>query len=225
MNFIKDVPLNPDAADVPKLPDAGIELPDDTGEWKDSIEMPDDSGGWQDSIELLDNVDQTSEGDQNITKILSDFEEGSIDFDEAKEALASKYASLVNENKPWKWYEDVPGGENLTQAQKSEIKSIAEEKNLIPCVPVVLDENGKRIALFRDVGLVIVTIDLPEDMWNKSDSEQFEWLNKQLGGAVEGTTWHHSEIPGKMELIPFGIHNVTNHSGGRSAGMWADAPR
>lgn len=38
-------------------------------------------------------------------------------------------------------------------------------------------------------------------------------------------TWHHTEIPGKMELVPFGIHNITPHNGGRTAGMWADAPR
>ncbi|WP_369010154.1 MULTISPECIES: HNH endonuclease [Bacillaceae] len=37
--------------------------------------------------------------------------------------------------------------------------------------------------------------------------------------------WHHTEVPGKMELVPFGIHNITIHNGGRSTGMWADAPR
>ncbi|WP_062052580.1 HNH endonuclease [Bacillus sp. JCM 19034] len=29
----------------------------------------------------------------------------------------------------------------------------------------------------------------------------------------------------KMELVPFGIHNITPHNGGRTKGMWADAPR
>jgi hypothetical protein len=38
-------------------------------------------------------------------------------------------------------------------------------------------------------------------------------------------TWHHSEIPGQMELVPFGQHNISPHIGGRSPGMWADAPR
>ncbi|MCG7315357.1 HNH endonuclease [Priestia flexa] len=28
-----------------------------------------------------------------------------------------------------------------------------------------------------------------------------------------------------MELVPFGIHNITPHNGGRTKGMWADAPR
>lgn len=40
-----------------------------------------------------------------------------------------------------------------------------------------------------------------------------------------GTTWHHSEIDGRMELVPFGIHNSINHQGGRAPGGWAHAKR
>ncbi|MGF2714757.1 HNH endonuclease [Bacillus mycoides] len=28
-----------------------------------------------------------------------------------------------------------------------------------------------------------------------------------------------------MELVPFGIHNIIKHNGGRAKGMWSDAPR
>ncbi|WP_317954619.1 HNH endonuclease [Paenibacillus chitinolyticus] len=28
-----------------------------------------------------------------------------------------------------------------------------------------------------------------------------------------------------MQLVPYGIHNITTHNGGRSTGMWADARR
>ncbi|MFU2016748.1 HNH endonuclease [Peribacillus butanolivorans] len=31
-------------------------------------------------------------------------------------------------------------------------------------------------------------------------------------------------MPGKMELVPYGIHYITPHNGGRTTGMWADAP-
>ncbi|WP_412676176.1 HNH endonuclease [Bacillus paramycoides] len=27
-----------------------------------------------------------------------------------------------------------------------------------------------------------------------------------------------------MELVPFGIHNITKHNGERTKGMWSDAP-
>ena len=77
-----------------------------------------------------------------------------------------------------------------------------------------------------------VTIELLEpflgfskEMWRLSDSEQFKWLDEKIGGHVNGYTWHHTEIPGKMELVPTGIHNIITHNGGRTKGMWADAPR
>ncbi|WP_343224519.1 HNH endonuclease [Paenibacillus sp. ACRSA] len=35
----------------------------------------------------------------------------------------------------------------------------------------------------------------------------------------------HSEINGRMELVPFGIHNSINHKGGRAPGGWAHAKR
>jgi toxin YxiD len=50
-------------------------------------------------------------------------------------------------------------------------------------------------------------------------------LNKQIGGELTGATWHHTEIPGKMELTPFGTHNIKWHLGGRSKGNWAEGKR
>ncbi|WP_442857215.1 HNH endonuclease signature motif containing protein [Butyrivibrio sp. INlla14] len=46
-----------------------------------------------------------------------------------------------------------------------------------------------------------------------------------MGGSVPGYTWHHAEIPGVMQLVPTGLHNIVSHNGGRSPGMWADAAR
>ncbi|WP_353056171.1 HNH endonuclease signature motif containing protein [Priestia koreensis] len=63
---------------------------------------------------------------------------------------------------------------------------------------------------------------LPEEFWRGTDREQFNWLDSRIeGGRPKGMTWHHSEIDGKMELVPFGIHNIINHKGGRSPGHWA----
>lgn len=252
MQPFSEVPIKPDVSDAAKPPEANVERPNETEGWKNSIELPDDTDGWQDSIELpndtggwvdsiappydsvyksvtakLSNAAENDRAEKNLDnqELLSGFENGNIAFDEAKEALASKYAEMVNSNQPWKWNEDIPGGGSLSMSQRSEIKALAEKKDLIPQVPMTTDESGKKIALFRDAGLVIETLDLPKELWTATDAEQFKWLNNQIGGAIKGTTWHHSEIPGKMELVPFGIHNATYHNGGRSAGMWADAPR
>ncbi|MEC0667403.1 HNH endonuclease [Priestia flexa] len=95
--------------------------------------------------------------------------------------------------------------------------------------PVGVEKKGKEVepvqGVVKGAGLVVETKDLPESLWLKSDEAQFEWLDNVIGGRPEGMTWHHTEVPGKMELVPFGIHNITIHNGGRSTGMWADAPR
>lgn len=51
---------------------------------------------------------------------------------------------------------------------------------------------------FNGAGVVQEIEFLPESLWLKSDSEQFDWLNKKIGGTREGMTWHHTEVSGKM---------------------------
>lgn len=78
---------------------------------------------------------------------------------------------------------------------------------------------------FKGAGVVKETLYLPEELWKATDQVQFDWLNEPIGGKVEGYVWHHTEEPGKMELVPYGIHHSVTHNGGRSKGMWSDAPR
>jgi hypothetical protein len=81
---------------------------------------------------------------------------------------------------------------------------------------------GTKYPDFEGAGLVERVEQLPEELWNATDRKQFDWLDSRIeGGRPEGTTWHHSEIDGRMELVPFGIHNIINHKGGRSLGNWS----
>lgn len=81
---------------------------------------------------------------------------------------------------------------------------------------------------------------LPDDLLQASDSEQFAECNQQLGEAIEndpdlankfsdeqieqikngdtpdGLTWHHHEEIGKMQLVDSDIHAHTGHTGGKS---------
>lgn len=50
-------------------------------------------------------------------------------------------------------------------------------------------------------------------------SEQLDIIEKICSGEIRnpripGFTWHHSEIPGKMQLVDFKIHFDTRHTGG-----------
>ena len=82
---------------------------------------------------------------------------------------------------------------------------------------------------------------LPKNLLNASDTEQFKYCTQRLAKRIEtepdfasqftprqieqikngeprisGLTWHHNEVPGKMQLVNADIHNTCRHTGGRS---------
>ena len=81
---------------------------------------------------------------------------------------------------------------------------------------------------------------LPDELLQSSDREQFDECNKQLKEAVEndselaakftpeqleqimngdtpdGYTWHHNEEKGKMQLVDADTHAQTGHTGGKT---------
>jgi hypothetical protein len=83
---------------------------------------------------------------------------------------------------------------------------------------------------------------LPESMYMESDAVHFHASNMQLaeqiqadpqlaeqfsaeqqaqiaaGQTPDGYTWHHSEVPGRMELVDEQVHAQTGHLGGRE--LW-----
>lgn len=158
------------------------------------------------------------------TKKINEFIAGTKTFDEVLDEYAAVYAGNVKSNNTWDWKNDVLGGAIIPKSKRIVIKQRSEELGYIPKIKIEKIDS-KRIAQFKDAGVVCKTVYLPKELWVKSDYIQFKWLNEQIGGVVEKTTWHHTETPGKMELVEFGIHNVTTHDGGRSAGMWADSKR
>ncbi|AYV74654.1 hypothetical protein C2H98_02420 [Niallia circulans] len=176
----------------------------------------------------------TTKGTDNTSKIVNEANLNNIDefingtkkFDDVIDDYVKLYIEKIISNKTWSWNKSLHGGANLTARQKRMIKEKAVTDGLVPDVKVI-KADGMRygFADFKSAGLVLETKQLPERLWLLSDEEQFKWLDNAIGGRPEGMTWHHTEVPGKMELVPFGIHNITIHNGGRSAGMWADAPR
>ena len=159
-------------------------------------------------------------------KNIDEFIGGNKSFDDVLDDYAKVYADKINSNQAWSWDDTIPGGENLTKKQRSIIKQQAIDAGLITDIKVTKVEGMRYgFADFESAGVVKETQYLPENMWKMSDAEQFKWLDEQIGETVDGYTWHHTEIPGKMQLVPTGIHNITTHNGGRTAGMWADAPR
>lgn len=82
---------------------------------------------------------------------------------------------------------------------------------------------------------------LPENMYTASDNEQMKYCTKKLAEKIERDpefakkftprqleqirngeprisclTWHHNEVPGKMQLVNAEDHSAARHTGGRS---------
>jgi len=132
---------------------------------------------------------------------------------------AKIYSDKINSNQRWQWDGDILGGENLTRAQKAKIKELAVANGNLPNIKIN-KVGGKSFADFKSAGPVKEIFVLPNDKWLLSDTKQFKWLDEQIGSHVDGYTWHHSEVSGEMELVQFGIHNITNHNGGRTVGRF-----
>lgn len=99
--------------------------------------------------------------------------------------------------------------------------------------------NGEKVEGVFPVFDSTFDVQLPEDLYQVSDKEQFEHCNQKLkeaydsgklddlpfnerqreqianGDKPQGYTWHHNEELGKMELIDTETHDKTGHTGGK----------
>ena len=156
------------------------------------------------------------------------FENGEKTFNDVVDDYAILYAEKVNSNRIWRW--DEISNAHLTRPQKRKVNQRAIELGKIP---KVLKKPGTNYLDFEQSRLIYemdgspVIFSLPQKYWRWPDRRQFALLDSWLPGGKrpEGYMWHHSEQTGRMELVPFGIHNVTSHVGGRASGMWAAGKR
>lgn len=212
MNFIKDVPLNPDSADVPKLPDAGIELPDNTGEWQDSIEMLDDSGDWVYTIEITDNSD--------IRPNSINLQGGLVDAKKlAKESISQDDREA--DNLTCKEKQDIA---NEVARQYNEKYQPFERSQQKGYTDVVQTENGgvsfeKSKALYVTEDGISGTVVIEA---TGSRSKDFSIANEAIGleDTPEGYVWHHVDDYDvesnslTLQLVKDEAHNATKpHSG------------
>jgi len=219
--YIEDTDILSDPKSMEKLAEASPKLAGEIGKWVDEAYVNAEINVQVENTNN-DSYNKTDNLNKSVVKIES-FIAGNKTFEEVCDDYAQIYSTVVNTNKVWSWRKNIIGGSKLTKRQRKNIKQRAVENALIPTVNIKRINGMKYgFADFKSAGVVKETILLPENLWRSSDKVQFEWLNKQIGGKKAGYTWHHTEEPGKMELVPTGIHNITAHNGGRSKNMWAE---
>ena len=109
----------------------------------------------------------------------------------------------------------------------------------------IIDVNGIKVEVVQPKFDSVFDAQLPEDMINGTDPQQFKECNQQLLdriksdpeftkqftdeqieqiekgttngniGAPDGYVWHHDAETGKMQLVDSDIHGDTRHTGGK----------
>ena len=144
---------------------------------------------------------------------------------------AERYAELIDNSVPWTWDDVAP---DLKRSQRRKIRKIAREEFDVPVIPVA---KKTKFPAFPAEFIAEDNTNLPQELYGASDSVQFGWLNRDLKSRnpnydpetqsfppdTKRYTWHHHQDDGRMQLVEFGVHNATNHKGGRTT--WAKGKR
>jgi hypothetical protein len=142
---------------------------------------------------------------------------------------------------PWKI--DIRPLVEFAPGDDTRNSDLENKKHPITDVPyerkTVKDADGNEIEGVFPVFESVFDAQLPEELYQATDREQFAECNKQLKEAIEndpelakkftpeqleqikngetpdGYTWHHNEEAGKMQLVDSETHAKTGHTGGR----------
>lgn len=144
---------------------------------------------------------------------------GTKAFEAAKEALAPRHIPTINENLKRTAY---PGTSGVYKQHTFQV-------------------NGEKVeGVFPKFPSRFETV-LPKELRMQGDDAQFRYCTQQLAKRIEanpslavqftprqlkriqdgaprisGLTWHHNEVPGKMQLVDAKLHDTCRHTGGRS---------
>jgi hypothetical protein len=138
------------------------------------------------------------------------------------DAYARKYAEAVATNEPTRWTDFAP---DLSTRQIRNVRRYAREQGYVSPAPV--NEQGHADFtghIFDHNGQLLDNVRLPEDLWLVPKERQSRYLNNQLfesDATPRRYVWHHHEEAGRMQLVEYGIHSITEHVGGSEAGGWS----
>lgn len=198
------------------------ELPDDSGDRIYKNELPDDSG---------DNRPELSADEANLGKIC---------------ALARKEGRL-SENAIQAIRVGEDGIATLT-CRNEELAGKTHEVTGVPYVEKTIAVGSIQLRVVVPEFPCKFQTEIPEELMNAGDRKIFEYCTEQLRDAIQknpelgkqftsqqleqimagepyikGLSWHHTEIPGKMQLVDAKIHGESGHTGGNT--IWGSGIR
>lgn len=142
---------------------------------------------------------------------------------------------------------DADGNYHL-KCRNEELSGRNHEITGIKYVEKTITVDGIEIIVVVPEFAAVFECEISEELWEKGDREIFKNCTEQLRDYLEahpemksqfneqqldqimngepyikGYTWHHSEIPGKMQLVETRPHALSGHTGGNS--IWCGGIR
>ncbi len=157
-----------------------------------------------------------------------------IDYMEPR--ISKEEADAILEKMLNKWDD---AGEGDDEWRNEHLEGKEHPKTGVPFERKEVEVNGEKREVVVPKFESKFDAQLPEELYEASDSKQFEECNKQLKEAIEnnqdlreqfdaeqleqiengdtpdGYTWHHDAEAGKMQLVDTETHQKTGHTGGR----------
>lgn len=158
----------------------------------------------------------------------------------AKESVKKISDNIPEFGKEKKESTNIPDLISGLTTRNEKLENSEHPETKVPFLKKEIEKNGEKdTGIFPDFD-EITTIELPENLYESKDSEQFKYCNEKLKEQIEndptlkdkfteqqieqinagrtpkGYTWHHSEDKGRMELVDTEIHAKTGHTGGRN---------
>lgn len=142
---------------------------------------------------------------------------------------------------------DAEGNYHL-KCRNEELAGKNHEVTDVKYVEKTITVDGVEITVVVPEFPSVFECEIPAEMWENGDREIFKECTEQLRDYLEahpemksqfseqqleqimngepyikGYTWHHSEIPGKMQLVETKAHAMSGHTGGNS--IWCGGIR
>ncbi|MDO6707940.1 S-type pyocin domain-containing protein [Photobacterium sp. 1_MG-2023] len=153
------------------------------------------------------------------------------DLNDEQQRKVEAYVAAVesNDREMYKWAK-IQNDAKVSKITKTEKEYIREFSIRIGMLPQLEVNNETGEVNFDEYSASDLA--LPEEYWSKTVPQQEVYLDSKLktelnnqgqdlsiffnedGSRKNSWTWHHHQEPGRMQLLPFGIHLLYQHSGG-----------
>lgn len=212
-------------------------------------EIPEGSQILQPNLEVIESQSLESIIQSNIEKAAEAAETSPVELQPLPEELVEKLKAegILSDNAIEALRVDNEGNLVL-KCINEKLAGQTHEITGVPYVDKTIEVGSVKIKVIVPEFPTKFAIDIPKEIWREGDQAIFKHCTEQLREAIQsdpelakqftlqqleqimagepyikGLTWHHSEIPGRMELVETRIHALSGHTGGNS--IWCGGIR